>query len=968
MSIKSDKIQPDNSTDQEALKRLRAIMEHADQFIGLLSPAGRLLEINTRVLEKYGLKRAEVIGKHLWETSWWQDVPEARERLQQAVQQAAQGENVAFEAKVSNLNGELVPITFSLQPIRDTDGIVSYLLPEAHNNADLEKTIAQLQQSQRLLKQANHIASLGYWTWELANDQVQISDELTRIFAQDGPTRIDNYQDLMRFVHPEDRVVVRRTIQSALELKRDFVAQFRINRQDGEVRTLRTMGQIVRDESDKPVKVIGTVQDITEIKSLESRLTDSEKRYRYLVQEMPDTGVVLYDPELIVFLADGKTIENHLGEKTEAVGKPVYEFLCQLLGEAPEQENLRFFKDVFEGQTHSYEQISGMDCYAVNLVPLRNEEDEIYAGMAVLRDITQRVRVAEKLSTMANQLKMLNQMGQVVASNRNSQEIFQEVMERVREIVGAQGVFIFLEKNGLLLIEAEDEENNVDLRGQGMPATEGIAGQVYQQQKSIILSGEACQTKLFKPLAKSLGYNPRSFIAVPITWQDKKFGVFEAVHAEEGKFDRDHLELVESAVTWMAIAHNNSLQHDLLERRLAESETTSELLGEILSASLTLDSVLQHVVEAGKNIIPSVDWAALHLLDERNNQLLLEAVTGVNVSAEEYSLRPGLGIAGRVIETGQLINVGDVSQDDRVAGFPRRNQGNSLVVAPIHNRESAVIGTITLHSGTTNQFTSEDENLLKLLADQAGLAIENARLYEAAEHRRQVAQIQRERLRQLTRQTVNAQEEERARLARELHDEAGQSLTALKISLEMLANGLPANMRSEREAVQEAAQQAGRTLENLRSMAHNLRPPALDRLGLNLALAGLCEQFENMTQIRTIFNGMETLPRLRNSHEITLYRFVQEALTNVAKHAGAELVRVWLDTQTGLLEIHVQDDGKGMDVNPLDLHYGSQEGMGIASMEERLRIIGGDLEVRTKPGEGTQLCARLKLQLREDPP
>lgn len=952
-----------HSSDEETLHHFRAILENSPQFIGLLSPDGVLLEINQPALEPQGLKREDVIGKPLWETIWWRDWPEAQEQLKRAVQQAREGESAHFTVRVTGNSREVVRVNIALHPIKNEAGEVIFLFPQSQDITDLHETIEQLRQSQQMLKQANHIAGLGYWTWDLRTDDVQISDELTRIFSEGSGAAITNYQQLIRYVHPEDRVAVRRSIQSALELKRNFVIPFRITRPDGAVRILRSMGQIVRDDDDQPVKVIGTVQDVTEIKSLETRLTESEKRYRYLVQELPDTGVVLYDPELIVFLVEGGGFLKKDLEDVDPIGMPVAEFLTLILGEQPDPEEIDFFKGVFEDQAQAYEQISGEICYSVHAVPLRNDDNEIYAGMAVIQDITQRVRVAERLSNLANQLKMLNHMGQVVVSNRNSHYIFAEVLSTVRELLAAEGAFIFLAENGQLLIEASDTENRADLIGQGMPANEGIAGDVWQSQKSLLLNGEECRLRLFKPLAEALGYTPLSFLAVPITWQDRKFGVFEAVHPQEGKFSQEDLKLLESASAWTAIALNNSTQHQQLERRLAESQVTTNLLEEILSASLTLQSVLQHVVEAGKNIIPSVDWAALHLLDEPNQQLRLEAITGIEVVAEEYTLHVGEGIAGRVLETGGLINVANVSQDERVASFPRSNHADSLIVAPIKNRLGTVIGTITLQSAKPDQFTAEDENLLRLLAHQAGLAIENARLYEQAEYGRHVAQVQRERLRQLTRQTVNAQEEERSRIARELHDEAGQSLTALKISLEILGNSLPDEMQAARQTVLEAAGQAGETLENLRSIAHNLRPPALDRLGLNLALAGLCEQFESMTEIQTKYTGMD-LPLLHGTDEITLYRFVQEALTNIAKHAQATAVKVWMNTQTGLLEVHVQDDGKGMPANLLK--FEDLEGMGLTSMEERLRIIDGKLDVQSAPGQGTHLCACVNLHLREE--
>jgi signal transduction histidine kinase len=691
----------------------------------------------------------------------------------------------------------------------------------------------------------------------------------------------------------------------------------------------------------------------------------SSQYFHSLVQALPKTRVVLFDSELNVILVDGSGFskEEIVGENY--LGLSLEDFMTLLLGE-DSTEKVTLHGDVFGGKANSYEQTAGEARFSVKLVPLYNDDHEIYAGMAIIQDITQRVRVAEKLTNLADQLKMLNELGQAVVSNLNNQEIYNPVLTKIRQMVEAQGVFIFLAKHGQLLIEAQDMENSVDLVGKGMPSSDGICGELLGDQQSLLISGEECLERLFEPLAGTLGYTPRSFMSVPITWGERKFGVIVAIHIEEGKFTQEDLNLTENAAAWTAIALNNASQRKQLERRLAEANTTSQLLEEILSANLSLKLVLQHVVEAGKNIVPTVDWAAIHLFDERSHHLLLEAVTGVIVSVEEYLLEYGQGIAGRVLESGQLINVADVSQDERVISFPRTSQAHSLLVAPIKDHEGETIGTISLQSSKVGQFSGEDENLLLLLAHQAGLAIENARLYETAEYRRRVAQIQRERLRQVTHRMVNAQEEERERIARELHDEAGQSLTAMKISLDLLGNSLPGGMDETRQAIMEASKQTELIMENMRSLAHNLRPPALDRLGLNLALEGLCQQFESMTNIHTIYQGTK-LPRLPSSHEITLYRFVQEALANIAKHANASEVQVQLDSQTGQIEIHVQDNGKGIQDNPLDDDRELEKGMGLASMEERLNFIGGKLEVRSAPGSGTQLQASIPLRLREQP-
>ena len=954
-----------NSGEELGPNYCHLILENAQQFIGLLSKTGIVLEINSSEFNHRGLERSDVVGKYLWDTVWWRGYPEAQQQLRAAVREAQLGKNPHFTTTILGYAGENETINFTLRPIKNPEGEIDYLLPEVRNITDLVVALEQLRQSQRTLEQANSIAKLGYWSWDIQTDQVQISNELTRIFAEDRKIKENNYQDLMEHILPEDRIVLRRAIQAALNHDNLFSFQFRITQNDGTLRTLRGLGEVIRNGSDEPTQVVGTVQDITDVLSLENRLLESEKRYRYLVQALPNIGVVLYDTELTVFLFDGdEFVKKHMAEE-DVLGIPVASFLKKILGEAPELADLDLFKLVFEGKTHFYEQLSGERCFSVSYIPLRNIENEIYAGMAVIQDITQRTRVAEKLTKLANQLKMLNHMGQLVVSNQNTQSIFKEVLTGVGQLVDTHDVFIFLEKNGQLLIEAQNEGKSLDMIGQGMPLTDGIAGEVWRSQESILLSGEECRAKLYKPLADSLGYTPHSFLAVPITWQDQKLGVFEAVYEEENKFTQEDLKLLESAAAWTAIALNNTDQHERMERALSESDMTAKLLEEILNARLSLKSILQHIVEAGKTIVHSVEWAAIHLLDELENQLRLEAVAGVYVPAEKYTLSYGQGIAGRVLASGQLINVADVSEDERVASYPRDSHAHSLLVAPIKSRDGVVIGTITLESAKPNQFNGEDEKLLLILAHQSGLAIENARLYEAAQYREHIAQIQSEQLRQLTHQLVTSQEDERARIARELHDEAGQSLTALKISLELLGNGLPEEFQEERQALKEAADQAGLTLKNLRGIAHNLRPPSLDRLGLNMALAGLCEQFEALTHIHTKYRGLE-LPRLPDAHEITLYRFVQEALTNIAKHAEATEVQVSLDAQTGMLEIHVKDNGIGMVSDTSTFISNDHKGMGLTSMKERLNIIGGKLDVQSDPGIGTYLRAHVALRLREN--
>ncbi len=217
-----------------------------------------------------------------------------------------------------------------------------------------------------------------------------------------------------------------------------------------------------------------------------------------------------------------------------------------------------------------------------------------------------------------------------------------------------------------------------------------------------------------------------------------------------------------------------------------------------------------------------------------------------------------------------------------------------------------------------------------------------------------------ERLRRLARQVISAQEEERQRLSRELHDEAGQALTALKISQELIQADLPAGSGSLSQRLAEVIALTDVMMEQIRLLAQDLRPPTLDAVGLNPTLEGFCRDFARRTQLSIDYLGAE-LPVLPEAVNICLYRFLQEALTNVAKYARANQVRVVLSYDAATVHLSVEDDGQGFDKQAVLSFSGRPMGAGIGllGMQERLDLLGGWLEIESHPGQGTRLAAHI---------
>lgn len=219
-----------------------------------------------------------------------------------------------------------------------------------------------------------------------------------------------------------------------------------------------------------------------------------------------------------------------------------------------------------------------------------------------------------------------------------------------------------------------------------------------------------------------------------------------------------------------------------------------------------------------------------------------------------------------------------------------------------------------------------------------------------------------EQRRQLASRVIKAQEEERRRVAAELHDEAGQALTVLRISLELLARELGEASQSGLAAeVQEAAALVQRTHERVRALAQGLRPPTLGADGLTGLLESTCRGFANRTSLAVDYQGLP-VDNVSDEGALALFRFLQEALTNVLRHAQARRAIVRLRQDADCLRLEVQDDGHGFNGTPGAPTEPRGGGMGLSSMAERLSLVGGGLEIASSPDLGSRLLAWVPLE------
>lgn len=223
-----------------------------------------------------------------------------------------------------------------------------------------------------------------------------------------------------------------------------------------------------------------------------------------------------------------------------------------------------------------------------------------------------------------------------------------------------------------------------------------------------------------------------------------------------------------------------------------------------------------------------------------------------------------------------------------------------------------------------------------------------------AQRRRNEELAQRETLRrELLRQSVWAQEEERRRIARELHDEAGQALTALSWGLSAVETALPETSTAAHQRLQELRQLTEGVMDRLRQLTSRLRPAVLDELGLVAALVSYTDEISAHTPFTVEVKVKGERRRLPTELETTLYRIAQAAITNVAKHAQATSVVVHLEFGTQTVTLSITDNGRGMNVAAAQQATIRGQGWGLAGIGERIQLVGGTLTLDSAPGQGT---------------
>jgi GAF domain-containing protein len=445
-------------------------------------------------------------------------------------------------------------------------------------------------------------------------------------------------------------------------------------------------------------------------------------------------------------------------------------------------------------------------------------------------------------------------------------------------------------------------------------------------------------------------FRHRSNLFCPMIVQGKAVGGLFATWWEvEREFMTEEVRLIEGICRQAAIALANARLVGELRGHQARLEALLEV-SRGLSRIQPPSAVLTGIARACGELL-GTESVGVRLIE--GDDLVLAAAWGDAQQISKPRLKVGESLSGQVATTGECLIVMEPEGDPRlVPEHQARVQAlgyRAWLGVPIKMGDR-VAGVLSIRTKRPGGFSAEDETIAGAFASHAAVALENARLYEEVDEARH-------RLHAMSRRLVETQEVERRHLARELHDEIGQVLTGLKLSLETEAGG--ASPEIARANAGEAQRLVHGLIERVRGLSLDLRPAMLDDLGLVSALLWHLDRYTAQTKIRIHFE--QSLPpsaRFPSSIETATYRIVQEALTNVARHAAVAEATVRLWTTDDRVYVQIQDAGVGFD--PLAA-YAARESSGLAGMRERASLLGGDLSIDSALGSGVRVTAELPL-------
>ncbi|MBI3732469.1 MAG: GAF domain-containing protein [Chloroflexi bacterium] len=958
---------------------------------------GRIVEVNDSCLRIVGYTRGELIAHSAFALNLWAE-PAAYARVVQDLRERRTRDSVELALRAKS--GETRVALATLQWVTlDGEPCVIALLQDISERKRAEQA---LRASTTLLESTFDSLSEAVLVVDSATrTTVSCNQAVAKVFGY-TPAEVIGRNTEFLHVSRERYEEFGRWLFPALDTCGVFEGEFQMRRKDGGVFLSEHTVKAIYDETGRRIRVVSVVRDITKRKQAEAEIRRQAARAEALAHAAArlnaqldleavlkaiceETARALNAQAATVTLCDD---QKNLMVVVACVGLPpeyqrqhtpvpraAYDAAVQRFGPMqvvrdtqarPDMHNARLYA-AYGIRTFAYtsmiregQLIGTLQVYSLGAVR-EFSADELSLLQGLADEAAQAIVNARLLSETrrrAEEFAALYEVSHDLTVYRDLPGLLKTLVERAVALLrGSDG--------GILLYDAARRDLElVVMQHQAITLyprqriDEGLAGLVFQTRKPLIVDDYQNwpQRRL-----QFEGLPIRAVVAVPMLYRQELIGVLfvEDSNRDAPPDQRSREATLPADVRTPASAVVNTRLFEAEQRARQVAETVREA-NLALTRTLDLPTVLETLLTNLQRLIP-YDSANVMLLDDHGARLTVRAARGYQRwGMAEQALALVLDvktkpILQKLIASRQSVWLPDThaqpgwDRQVRVGEHVRGWLGVPLVAG------GQVIGLYSLDKAEAGFFREEHVRLAEMLAAPAAVAIENAILFEQA-------RASREQLQALSHQLVGAQEAERKRMARELHDEIGQALTGLKLALEISTRLPPEGARAHLDNALASVQDL---IARVRDLSRQLRPPVLDDLGLVPALRSLFERYTAQTGVEVHFHHSGLLEqRLPPDGETAAYRIVQEALTNAARHAQVGQVMVdcrlkGTHGEPGELHIEVEDRGVGFDV-PAAL--GASASRGLVGMRERAALLGGQWVMESAPGAGTRMKVVLPLE------
>ena len=419
-------------------------------------------------------------------------------------------------------------------------------------------------------------------------------------------------------------------------------------------------------------------------------------------------------------------------------------------------------------------------------------------------------------------------------------------------------------------------------------------------------------------------------------------GDFKAAIPIRRKDEIGQLSAAFSTMTWELTQSRDEL--------MSRNEELSALnsIAATVSQSLNLKKVLENALQKVMEVTGS-KTGCVFLRDSSSSKLEMMTDIGSSVifKCKESGLTTIDCACHQVLHNRQTLMVNHLSQCPRLSDDAVKEEVDCFVSVPLKSK-NRTLGIMNVARSSERYFTQDDFRLLDSIGYHVGLAIENSILYEEAKQKEQLRG-------QLLSSVISAQEEERKRISRELHDEYGQTLIGVIMSMESVEDMIPPRQTKLRGKLETVKSLVVHALEDIQRLTLDLRPSALDDLGLITAVRAYAHNHLQTIGVQVKFDSKGLSDRLTPVVETALFRIIQEAIHNIAKHAEASNVRIHLSVSENRITAIVEDDGRGFDVDAVFKSRIGTQSLGLLGIQERIALLSGTFTIKSKIGQGTHL-------------